>query len=280
MEHTPLSAPHYHCNLLIDNAEYYIMIRIVTGNGLHEYVPSHYHSEYELLAFADGGTVIHADNKPQLMLNGGQCCVIAPKGLHRHTVHSDTTKYYTISIRVPKGTTLQLPKNYLLHCAPELFPLLQALEKELTTQVFGSQQIIQALSHMILVTILRELCVHKENTTSSLPSFAIRYEDAIIDYIAMHYSEDIRIGQVAETLGVTPRHLTRLMQQIFNCTFRQLLTIHRLSHAKILLTSTDLSIVQIAMACGFANESSFGVVFRKSIGCTPSQYRRQNKPKG
>ncbi len=54
---------------------------------------------------------------------------------------------------------------------------------------------------------------------------------------------------------------------------------HRLrcAKAKTLLAQTDLSISQVGEAAGFVSSSHFSHIFRKTEGCTPSEYRRLRK---
>ena len=108
-------------------------------------------------------------------------------------------------------------------------------------------------------------------------SVLARYEDSIDDFFSLHYAEEIRIGDLAEQIGITPRHLARIMQHSYGCTFRQRLLEIRLYHAREYLTTTQLPISQIAIRCGFTAESAFSAAFRKSVGCTPTQYRNRQE---
>jgi transcriptional regulator GlxA family with amidase domain len=49
----------------------------------------------------------------------------------------------------------------------------------------------------------------------------------------------------------------------------------RLEHAKELLTSTRVSILQVATYCGFADAQHFAKAFKKAVGVTPSVYRER-----
>jgi AraC-like DNA-binding protein len=48
----------------------------------------------------------------------------------------------------------------------------------------------------------------------------------------------------------------------------------RLDRAKQLLTSSDLSLAEIAVECGFASQSRLTTTFRRRTGFTPAQFRR------
>ncbi|RDX30389.1 helix-turn-helix domain-containing protein, partial [Bifidobacterium breve] len=49
----------------------------------------------------------------------------------------------------------------------------------------------------------------------------------------------------------------------------------RVIRAKYLLSLTDLTVLQISKDCGYRSQSTFGAMFKRSIGVTPSEYRSQ-----
>jgi AraC family transcriptional regulator len=57
----------------------------------------------------------------------------------------------------------------------------------------------------------------------------------------------------------------------------QWLTERRVDTAKRLLKGGDLPLAQIALACGFANQSHFTRVFRSFVGCTPAAWQRRSR---
>jgi len=54
----------------------------------------------------------------------------------------------------------------------------------------------------------------------------------------------------------------------------QYLTDRRLEHARRLLTTTSLTLTEIALQCGFGSSSHFSNRFRQQLGCTPSSLRK------
>ena len=63
----------------------------------------------------------------------------------------------------------------------------------------------------------------------------------------------------------------------FNLTINEYLTQHRVSHAQRLLATTDDKIVDIALEAGYPTLSRFYEAFKKSCGCSPSDYRREHR---
>ena len=268
--------PHYNGSLTVAGSTYRVSVRITNGAQAAEQVPVHSHSQYELLGFYDGSTYIQTGSH-NLVLQGGQCCLLRPHAYHLRRCSGDTTKYCTLFIQGPEHSPLDALQEpcRILGCGPEILNWFSLLEKELNSREIGRDETIAALVYLILVAVLRELDGQQNQTTDRQDSLA-RYEDIIDDFFSLRYAEELHIGDLAEQIGITSRHLARIMQHSYGCTFRQRLLEIRLYYAREYLTTTRLPISQIAIRCGFGAESAFSAAFRKNVGCTPTQYRKQN----
>lgn len=94
-----------------------------------------------------------------------------------------------------------------------------------------------------------------------------------VDYVAQHFSEDITLASVAEVLHVNTSYLSMLFKQVTGTTFKEHLNRVRVEEAERLLANTDYPIIEIAIACGYSDQSYFTKVFKKYTGLTPRQYR-------
>ncbi len=79
--------------------------------------------------------------------------------------------------------------------------------------------------------------------------------------------------ELAHLAQCTRRHLTRLIQHLFGCSFAQLKMQLRLEKAAMLLTTTDLKISHISRKCGFTQTSVFCSYFKRHYQKTPTQWR-------
>ena len=93
------------------------------------------------------------------------------------------------------------------------------------------------------------------------------------EYIAHHFSEDITLASVAEELHINASYLSMLFRQVTGVTFKEHLNRIRVEEAERLLSNTDYAIIEIAIACGYRDQSYFTKVFKKYTGLTPRQYR-------
>ena len=96
-----------------------------------------------------------------------------------------------------------------------------------------------------------------------------------LHYIQQNFQEKIRIEDVSRVAGLSVSVLQRRFRSELNQTVLGEITSVRIRSAIDLLRDTELSIEEIAERCGFAYAQSMGRVFRKSLGRSPSHYRRR-----
>lgn len=83
-------------------------------------------------------------------------------------------------------------------------------------------------------------------------------------------------AEIARMVGVSERHLQRLFQQELGSGMAQAYHLLRMERAHQLVQQTDLSITEVAVACGFASLEVFSRTYRKAFGVSPSRDRRQS----
>ena len=84
---------------------------------------------------------------------------------------------------------------------------------------------------------------------------------------------DISVDDLMTTMGMSRSSLTRKMHELFNLSPKDFLQAARIKHACSLLTQTDLSVKEVAYACGFSNPHYFATCFKASTTLTPSEYK-------
>lgn len=101
---------------------------------------------------------------------------------------------------------------------------------------------------------------------------------AMLAFIAEHYGEKLTLQQIADSGFISVRECCRCFKENLGTTPFGYLTDYRLYKACEFLKSKspELSITDIAIACGFGSSSYFTKLFREKFGCTPKEYSRQN----
>jgi AraC family transcriptional regulator len=86
---------------------------------------------------------------------------------------------------------------------------------------------------------------------------------------------DTSLSELAALCGLSRSYFIRAFKQVTGMPPHRWLLMHRVKHAKDLLRRTTLPIADIAVACGFADQSHLTRVFSKAFGISPAAWRRQ-----
>jgi len=90
----------------------------------------------------------------------------------------------------------------------------------------------------------------------------------------------VKLSTIAREVGVHPVHLSRTFRRRFGQTMRRYLLGLRIEAARRVMIDTTRSLSRIAAESGFADHSHLTRAFRRSVGVTPTQYRRLHRDAG
>lgn len=97
------------------------------------------------------------------------------------------------------------------------------------------------------------------------------------DYIEMNLGKKLRAADLAVLVGYSEYYITRKFREETGFFLNDYIKFARMERAKLLLQSTDLSILEIAEQLGFATRSYFSQAFRAITGMTPTQFRKRER---
>lgn len=115
---------------------------------------------------------------------------------------------------------------------------------------------------------------------ASRPANPVRQSRAFAaaeNFLRRNWQESLSVGQIAEAAGVHPATLVRLFRAHRNCSPGEYLRQFRIAHAARELTRSARSIAEIAVEVGFYDQSHFTNAFKRQLGITPAEYRRQTR---
>ncbi len=135
------------------------------------------------------------------------------------------------------------------------------------------EAIIDKLMQIFLLALDEEL---KKTTSPSSESPKYYYEFAKLrTQIYNSPAAEWSISQLAETLCLSCSHFQHLYSRFFGCSCRHDIILARIALAKFYLATTDMSIYQLSIFCGYETDLHFMRQFKKYTGVTPSEYRQQ-----
>jgi len=97
----------------------------------------------------------------------------------------------------------------------------------------------------------------------------------VIGEMQRHSEQPLGSRQLAELINVTPRQLERLFRQHLNETPSNFYLALRLDKARQLLRQTDMSVLEVGLACGFESSSYFSRCYRARFASSPSRDRHE-----
>jgi AraC-like DNA-binding protein len=121
-----------------------------------------------------------------------------------------------------------------------------------------------------------------EETTPKAES-ALDARERLEEFLRQRPASDLLaldFGELARMTRCTPRHLSRIFQQVVGSSFRDKHTELRLSRARELLATTESKVVDVAMESGYQSLSLFNQMFTRRFGMSPGRWRqtyRNNK---
>lgn len=95
---------------------------------------------------------------------------------------------------------------------------------------------------------------------------------ATLDYIGEHYTENLRLADMAHALGYEEHYLSRIINSLFHKSFTSLVNEYRIFHARQRLSeNSELSLAELAFECGFGSLRNFNRAYRAVVGRSPRE---------
>lgn len=182
-------------------------------------------------------------------------------------------------LRLDRVTPINLPEA-IANQANQYFELIYAEYHSTNSESFS---IIQAYTQLLLLLTKRYFNLQDNDTHQDTRSadilLASRYQTLVETLLANPpANSDIRQPSFyAEQLNVHPNHLNAVIKRITGQTAGAVIQAQLVLQAKAMLTQTSLNVKEIAYALQFTEPTHFNAFFRKHLGLTPAQYRKQQK---
>ncbi len=167
----------------------------------------------------------------------------------------------------------RLPRNH--PATEQIRQLLSEIRTEMESQKSEYGVMVRGRIMEIAVSLIRELGYFTEQTETPFSPPRLLAIKAAVDYVLSHYTESLTLEEVAEAARLTPNYLSTLFHKTMGVSLWDYVTEKRIDRALNLLDSDQtLTVLHVALACGFNSTASFNKAFRLRIGTTPSAYRK------
>lgn len=251
--------------------------------------PIHYHPEYELnLVLDTEGKRIIGDSIKEYKAQ--DLVLIGSNTPHAWTGEDGKAHVITIQFHTNFLSEKSLTRNIMspikemldrsrlgINFSPEVTSsMVERIERLTTSRGFDS--LLDFLSILYDLSISRN-----QNTLSSasyigsIAPFKSKRIDAINSYLYDNISRTIKLLEVANIVNMSPSAFSHFFKKRTQRSFSDYLSDLRIGHAAKMLIETDNNISEICFDCGFNNLSNFNRTFKSQKGCTPREFRSQQK---
>lgn len=168
-------------------------------------------------------------------------------------------------------TLLSLKEDYMVFKDPdEVYHCLKGLVMELDEGSDKKEFMIQLLMSELLIKISK---LASDFMGNSLEAGGIHVRKAL-NYIHQHYDCEIQAVDIASAINIHSGYLHRIFKANTGTTIVEYLTRLRIDKAKMLLSHTDIPIIDISNYIGINSRQYFTYVFKRHTGITPLEFRR------
>ena len=164
----------------------------------------------------------------------------------------------------------RLPTDTEDHHGGELVWLASRLYREFSYSAVGSPLIVEGLVLEMLGAVLCERSSGRPRKDSP-PSFV----RAAVDRLHDEFAKPLTVQEIAADLDVTPVRLSRLFRKCLGESLGDYLRKLRVEHALTRLRASDVNLAELAIECGFSDQSHFNRVFKRLTGSSPGEFRRR-----
>lgn len=251
-------------------------LRVPAASGLFRRLPGRpFHGDPEWF-FQEAGTLRFELPEERLVLGAGEVALI-PAGMS-HGERWEGRFSNVILMIQPDGFSLHL--GYLdggIRCGPaDRFAApadrLAGYSAELAALAGEGGREADAIRRGLVLAFLGRVraALERQTPASVVEPTLLRRCEALIE--THHARQDFSVEWLAENLGCTPDHLSRVFRRHHGRRLIEAMHDRRIARAREMLRGTTLGVAEVAWACGYARPSYFNRMFRLRTGMTPRAF--------
>lgn len=247
----------------------------------------HWHLECELIRILKGDFCLTLEEK-EMMIHSGDIIFVPSGALHGGIPSSCVYECIVFDLdalaKANQAGRKLLGKifnnsirihSYFPNRQDELHTILNTLFQTMRQTSAGRELMITGSLYQFFGYIF-EHHFYSEPPISSQKKNNKRVEQlrAVFDLIDEKYAECLSLEDLSKAAGMNPRYFCRFFQEMTHRTPIDYLNYYRVEQACFKLVTSDDSITEVALSCGFNDVSYFSKTFKKYKGLTPRKYLR------
>ena len=247
------------------------------------YWPEESHSQIEILVPLEQVSATLTLPRAEHLLNQGHACIIPPQEPHKLQLQRSGELMMIFLERPFVGQAIRsilLSPNWHIknrHVVSD--HVIQFVAENLRTKLSESG----AMTQLYCKTLAQLLAIHliEQYSDATLipmplkPGLASSKLAPVLGHIHSNLDSELKVAALAEMVGLSSPHFCRIFKKSTDLSPHRYILLQRIDRAKELLKRTDMSLSDIALQCGFYDQSHFSLQFRNFTGMTPRAYRQE-----
>lgn len=240
-------------------------------------------TDYELMIVVKG-TLYIADGAREFSVKEGEYLLLAP-GSDQHGYFHSQCEFFWVHFSYselllpeeinPNSATfsdqlIAVPEHGVLNDTTGVWNQMRRLLKH---HRLYDDPYVSAADTLVVLCLLQHQCL-RERPASQAP-VKDDLKGKILDYLNWHIHENIRVSQVAAHLGYNEKYLSTLFTAMTGESIKHYILCQKMEIAKRQLTNTNVPITAIAANMGFSDSHNFSTAFKKIVGMSPREYRKE-----
>ncbi len=247
----------------------------------------HWHIHYELIRIISGTFQLNLENDTNVY-RPGDVIFISSGMLHGGTPHDCIYECIVFDLQIllkDNHACSKLIRDIIDHKirvhtllsekSDTILPITKDLCHALSCRKTGYEFMIQGYLYHLLGTIIHEH-LYDETRQDSISAERLASIKNVLSYISENYYQNISLETLSRIAGMNPKYFCRYFRSITERTPIDYLNYYRIECACEMLSTKDISVKEVAISCGFNDESYFIKTFNKYKGITPKQFMKSH----
>ncbi len=251
----------------------------------------HLHTSIELYLLKAGACFMDIGNQT-IHCKEGDFVLILPHVVHSFYVEGNSTCIFshihfepdvfsTIMLSEETEYPLSLMNALLFACNSYHHQKTDSIISECITKVINLYHQETTLLDFAQINItliklfLHVLEIYEDSSPTAHTEIQNHYISFTLDYISQNYMNKIVQSEIADSLHISVRYLSKLFARYMGLPMSNYINIFRINKSIVLMDTTDMTLTEIALAIGLSSSQHFSKLFTDVINMTPSNYRKQ-----
>lgn len=206
--------------------------------------------------------------------------IINPNVIHTEvSLNSNPLEYIVVGVDGLELETIDSTDNLyrIINCEnfrDRILFSMQQMLKEIENKAPGYETVCQDLMEILVIILLRQ--TNFSTSLAPVKKNSTRLCKIVHRYINSHYKENITLDSLVQLTHVNKYYLVHAFTKEYGISPISYVIARRIEEAKQLLKNDDYTVSFISQMLGFSSQSYFSQIFKKTVGLTPNEYRKQN----